>query len=423
MKFFKKIGVTAIASMVVAVMTMGGGAAYAAEVTPGTILTKDNIDKLKSETLDGHTIGSLLTEKVEWQIRNWGLTMKLGHSKAIIIDPRYVDATKKYSSQVKFDPSTREVTGYVAGLPFPDVSEKDPNAGDKIMWNFYLSQLQGSEFSAKAPWVLIDGNKGLDQVQDYLFTRLWFKNRLVGNPVIGDGSVLTKTLYVATGPEDVKGTGTFTVRYDQPRFEDQFAYIKSARRIRRLSGNAWMDPVGGLGMLNDDIFIWNSRPSWYRSTKLIGKRWILAITNDTQTTYVASKKGTLDQFPTINLKQAPYWNPVGMEYQPREVWVVEGVPPPEHPYSKKIAYVDTQIPTVYLAEMYDKKGVYWQHAQFAFRNQKGDDGVMYYPTVEGWHVDFKAKHAAVFLTYDMTVSDKNFNQTAFTADIIERIAK
>src|SRR2546427_5436623 len=102
----------------------------AAELQAGTVIEKSSLDQTKNDTFDGHTIASLLTEKVEWQIRNWNLKIPLGHAKPIQLDPRYTAATEKYSGQVKFDPQTREVSGWVAGIPFPKVSESDPNAGD-----------------------------------------------------------------------------------------------------------------------------------------------------------------------------------------------------------------------------------------------------------------------------------------------------
>src|SRR5882762_9173481 len=93
----------------------------AAELPAGTVIDKSNVDQIKGDTFEGHTIASLLTDKIEWQIKNWNLKIPLGHSKPQELDPRFVEATKKYSGQVKFDTQTREVSGWVAGLPFPDV--------------------------------------------------------------------------------------------------------------------------------------------------------------------------------------------------------------------------------------------------------------------------------------------------------------
>ena len=92
--------------------------AFAAALPAGTVIEKSNIDKIKNDTFDGHTIASLLTEKVEWQIRDWGLKITLDHAKPLPVESRLVEATKKYSGRAKFDPATKEVTGYVAAVSY-----------------------------------------------------------------------------------------------------------------------------------------------------------------------------------------------------------------------------------------------------------------------------------------------------------------
>jgi hypothetical protein len=51
-------------------------------------------------------------------IKKFGLTIKLAHSKKIEMDPKYVNATKEYAKNVKFDPATRTMSGWKAGMPF-----------------------------------------------------------------------------------------------------------------------------------------------------------------------------------------------------------------------------------------------------------------------------------------------------------------
>jgi Protein of unknown function (DUF1329) len=386
-------------TLVAACLIATSASALAAELSDGTVISKANLDQIKNDTFMGHTIGSLLTEKVEWQIRNTGLKMKLGKSKEPEFDPKYVESTKKYSDQVKFDPKTREVTGWVAGLPFPDISESDPDAGEKVMWNFYYGSPYPRDIKKDVYFVTVNSS-GYEATQHYIFDRLINKGRLgEGKTVLGDPDVLTKTMLVAVEPQDIKGTGTFTVRYDvsASKLEDQFAYIKSARRIRRLTGNAWMDPVGGLDFLNDDIYAYNARPSQYKQNKLIGKRWILAAV-DYKVTRNAAKAGTLEEWPIIDSSgPAPYWYQK-MNYAPREVWVVEGTPPPEHPYSKKIVYVDTKIPAVYMAETYDKKGDFWRYIEYGYDQLTGQTtGINYMTPAGGEFIDFKAKHETQFI--------------------------
>ncbi|MFX7804525.1 DUF1329 domain-containing protein, partial [Acinetobacter baumannii] len=85
------------------------------ELAPGFVINKDNLEKAKTETFEGKTVGSMIPEKLEMMIKNFGLTMKIAHSKKIEMDPKYVEATNKYAKDVKFDPATRTVSGWKAG--------------------------------------------------------------------------------------------------------------------------------------------------------------------------------------------------------------------------------------------------------------------------------------------------------------------
>lgn len=409
-------------AMLALACVLGASATFAAELPEGTVVEKANLDKIKNDTFEGHTIASLLTEKLEWQIRNWNLKLPLSHAKPVALDSRYIESTKKYASQVKYDAKTREVTGWVAGVPFPNVAASDPDAGEKLIWNFYYASPEGDVANNKATYLLISGEKGLEQTQDWLFMRYYLKGRLGGDaPVVGDGATLTKTLFVATAPEDIRGLGTFTVRYDNGKLEDSWAYIRSARRTRRLSGGAWMDPIGGLDQLNDDIYIWNARPSWYRQIKLVGRRWILA-SSDAKLGYNPSKKGTPEEWPTVDLKEAPYWNPI-QKWQPREVWVIEATPPSEHPYSKKIVYMDVNYPRLYMGEAYDKKGEFWKFFNFHMRPTVAQDGIRYVSSVQGETIDFKAKHASIFLFRDYKLNEKSVKEGDVSLSALETIAR
>ncbi|MGH8806797.1 MAG: DUF1329 domain-containing protein [Noviherbaspirillum sp.] len=397
-------------------------AAHAAELPSGTVIDKTNIDKVRADTFEGKTIASMLTDKLEWQIREWGLKITLSDSKPVELDPKYIDATKKNAGSVKFDPKTREASGWVAGIPFPNVSESDPHAGDKLIWNHYYASPEGDTADNKATFVLISADKGLESTQDWLFLRYYFKGRLGGDkPVVGDGNVLTKTLFVATYPQDIKGLGTLTVRYDDPRVEDSWAYIKSARRVRRLSGGAWMDPIGGLDYLNDDIYIWNARPTWYPKIKLLGKRWILAI-SDAKKGYNPSKKGTPEEWSSVDLKNWPHWNPTDT-WQPREVYVIEGTTPPEHPYSKKIVYMDVNYPRLYLGEVYDRKGEFWKFINFHTKPSVSEDGIKYVSSVQGDAIDFKARHASIYAFRSFKINGKDVKPDDFSIGTLEAMGR
>jgi hypothetical protein len=403
--------------------------AFAAALPAGTVIEKSNIDKIKNDTFDGHTIASLLTEKVEWQIRDWGLKITLDHAKPLPVESRLVEATKKYSGRAKFDPATKEVTGYVAGVPFPEISQPDPDAGYKIMWNFYYAPREGDILMNKYFSVAVVADKGVDQVSEWVYERFWAKGRLLADkPVVGDGSLLSMTYVLAQSPEDVKGLGTFSVRYDSTKLEDTWAYLRSARRARRLSSSAWMDPIGGTDILGDDLDVFNARPSWYKSIKLIEKRWVLAITDSRQDISsagqhkAAARRGDPSAYPAIDIKNFPHWNPV-QKWQPREVYVIEAIPPAEHPYSKRMIYVDVDVMRPYFAENYNKRGEFWKFVNCAFNPKISEGGQQTLTVANLDFIDFKARHATIAVLYENRVDPKGVTEDHWSLANLEKLSK
>lgn len=381
--------------------------AWAEELQAGTVISKANLDKVRNDTFEGKTIASLLTDKVEMQIRQHNLQLTLARSKPIVVDPRFGEMTRKYADKVKFDPATREVSGWVGGLPFPTVAAGDPSAGDKLLWNFYLAtQIEGSDVKNLLAQLYIDGKRGLDKVNEMTYYRYYMKGRLdQKEPTIGDGKILSKTMFQFTAPYDVRGLSLLAFHYDGPQVDDSWLYLKSMRRVRRLSGNNLLDAIGGSDILQDDVNLWNARPSWYPRIKLVGKRWILAMAHAKKHVWDKSKKGTPDEFPSQDLKNAPYWNPVNV-WEPREVYVIEAEAPSEHVYGKKVLYMDTDLNAnmIWQSEVYDKKGEFWKHGFFSSEDSMGTtSGVKYrHPTSHNFF-DFKAMHGTIAYIYDWKI--------------------
>ena len=246
-------------------------------------------------------------------------------------------------------------------------------------------------------YVMIDGDDGIERIQNWKFIRYTMNGRLTGDSASdGDGSELSRTLFFATAPRDIKGLGTFSIRHDSDKMEDIWAYIRAVRRTRRLSGGAWMDPIGGTDQLSDDIEIFNANPSWYQGYKLIGKRHILAAAHGKNSAWKVGAPDQKAEFPILDLDKPPYWNFSKDNYEPREVYVIEATTPDEHPYSKKILYVDTQYPRIHIGEAYDKKGEFWKMFQFHSYPGTGEDGFRDVRTTAGVTIDFKRNHATVF---------------------------
>jgi len=194
------------------------------------------------------------------------------------------------------------------------------------------------------------------------------------------------------------------------------------RRTRRLSGGTWMDPIGGTDQLNDDIEIFNAHPSWYPEYKLLGKRKLLVVANSTKTAWDPKAKGNAE-FPIVDLDNAPHWNP-NDGWEPRDVWVIEAVTPPEHPYGKKVMYMDTQFPRFYQAETYDRKGQFWKWMNYHLTTLKLPDGDTAIASAAGFTIDYQRRHGTVFILGEGTT----MNTPGITADDVnlrelEKIAR
>ncbi len=404
------------------------GQVQAGELPAGFVITKDNYDKIKTETFEGKTVASMVPERLETMIRKFGLTIKLANSKKIEMDPKYVGATKDNVKNVKFDPATRTMSGWKAGMPFPPETIKldDPTAGDKVIWNLRAATYGATMDLRDISFVFIGGASGVERVQRWQSRRYYMEGRLDGGPVSeGDGSIAQKTYLFATSPQDIRGLGTFSIRYNDAtsaKPDDTWAYLKSVRRTRRLSGGAWMDPIGGTDQLYDDWDIWDAFPTKYRANKLIGKRWVLAVAHSPLVSVDNGKRDTPAEFPSVGLTDAPYYFPAKhIEWEPREVYVVEGTPPPEHPYSKKVVYMEVNFPRPYLGEMYDQKGEFWKYMIFQNRPDTGDDGYKAVMPVVGHVIDVKRNHSTTW-SANMKANPKGVKEGDVSLSKLEEVA-
>jgi hypothetical protein len=389
---------TSIKSLALAVsLLVGAGALSAAELSAGDGINAGNIDQRLSDTFQGDSIDSLLTDIQKKLIRTEGLVITLKDPEPIKLGDDYLAATKKYSGEATYNPNTRMMEGWKAGIPFPNITEDTPNAADKLMWNFHVAQpIKNYQNYDRFAFLLIDGKRGLERVQEWVLQRYYMKGRLGEESTTeGGGDVLFKQLLYATYPKDIRGLGLFTIRYDSPKLDDSWAYIPSVRRTRRLSGGTWMDPIGGTDQLNDDVEIFNAHPTWYVKYNLLGKRKILVNANSHTLPWDFDASGNA-RFPIVDLDHAPYWNPKD-QWQPREVWVIEAIAPPEHPYSKKVMYMDTQFPRFYMADVYDRKGEFWKWLNLHLRTIETEDGDRGIVSMAGSTIDYQRRHATIFV--------------------------
>lgn len=418
----KKFNLKTLAALSAA-MLLTSHMAIAADLQPGAVINADNINARLSDTFEGHTLGDLLTERQVYLIQNEGLVITLKASEPTQLGADYLAATEQYVGEVTFNPETRMMEGWQAGIPFPNVTIDDPHGAEKLIWNHHVAQpTKNFQDYQSFAYLFVDGRRGLERTQEWVLQRYYMKGRLGDEAhTEGDGDILWKQLLYATFPADIRGLGLYTVRYDSPRLDDSWAYLRSVRRTRRLSGGTWMDPIGGTDQLNDDIEIFNAHPTWYPEYRILDRKHMLVVANSQRIPWDQNASGNA-QFPIVDLQSSPAWNPSD-EWEVREVWVVEAIAPPEHPYSKKVMYMDTEFPRFYMADVYDRRGEFWKWMNYNLRTLETEDGDKGIVSNAGFTIDYQRRHATIFvLAPNARLNTQGVNGNSISLRELERAA-
>ena len=385
-----------LAASTVAVGLAMAAAAPAEEVAEGTLLDAKSIDSLLDKTLEGQPVKSLLVGEQEKMIRKFGWTMKLTHAKPVNVSTGVLEITAKNKGEASLD-AGKHMVNYTTGVPFPDLDPADPDAGIKLTYNILRFGWLGDALNLQPlTFLIISGKNGLEKEQGWVYRRFLMSGRL-GEPHVLDTSIAKYEALVNVYPNDTRGLGLLTVNYTDGRLPDVYAYIKSLRRVRRLSSGAWADPVQGTDLLFDDTFGLNLDPTWYDSWKLLGTRKALVVDHSILPPMDEKASGKA-KYPFIKLNEPPYWNFLPDNYETQTVYELEGTPKSNHLVSRRHMFVGATLgaPKLYWQDHYDRKGEHWLTEFVAYKDWKWDDGRSgpSAAVVEG--VDVQRLHATAF---------------------------
>jgi len=314
----------------------------------------------ESDLKPGDTIGPHNWERVKEMVgENLLSRIKQGYTFKIKAPTRYqppreyVEATKKYSPAVRLG-ADGELLNHVAGLPFPQIDPRDPQAGQKIAWNYYW-RWQGDDF--KGGGGTITGKMiryaiekdGSERRYDFYSYFLFPHTRvtLYPKPVIpGYEGIDSIQLRVDSYPRDSAGSATLEVRYSDPkRPDDLYLYIPSLRRVRRLTTTQRCQTLAPSEFNLDDVDFFRGKITDF-NYKLVGEKKVL--TNYAQ-----------EQVP-YNRKQGDYL-PTDEQWEVQDVYVLEITPKdPDYCYPKRVMWIDKAAWEATWAMVWDRNGDYWK---------------------------------------------------------------
>ncbi len=299
-----------------------------------------NVDKYKHRL----TPGQIMRIK-----RNKKFAMHVFPSRRNVIFPEsYYTKTQKNRKTCRFD-KNGNLAGFHGGVPFPS-----PKNGVEAAWNM-KKYWTGDDVKMDDTRRVVSPSGRIKK--ELLTTKvLLYDETRLGRPMRNSDKIKQKIVQTYNYPADIAGQTILIFKYiDDRRPDDQWLYLPTLRRVRRapamtrgaqIDGEATMDELGGgfTGLVND----WN----W----KLIGKKDIYIAANNYDMWKLGGKDK--DECWTQDI------NPARIRNELRRCWVIEGTLKKglniNHPYSKRVEYVDEDTWMFATGDRYDRRGNLWR---------------------------------------------------------------
>lgn len=293
--------------------------------------------------------------------------------------PVYQEATRSYRGRARIGPEG-ELLGYRAGQPFPvgEIDCKgDPQAGAKLIWNF-VHRWEGFGAQATFRYTYWDRGEQLPLLYEGTTSAFFLKYRPEPQFAENDGDVFpNETRVVVAGlevekPSEMAGTRSLTYRYvdslgaaEKP--EDTWVWLRALRRVRKISEVNRSSAFSGTDFTFDDLFSFSGLPVQYE-WRCLGRAEVLAPMNTQRLGFPYQRDGD--------------FGPSGLSYasdrwEQRRAIQLEMVPKdPEHPYSRKVIWIDEQTFQPLYSFAWDRKGELWKIIHHNHRWSEDDlDGI------------------------------------------------
>jgi hypothetical protein len=333
--------------VVTLVVTIGWSAVAGAQVSPGDMIDKSSIAKVKG----------LVSPAVEWCVEH-GLTMKIIAPKPIGWPAAYKEATEKFAGQVKLAEDGLSLQGYVSGSPFPKVDANDPKVAVKVMWNYEYRPYPGTDDFVEYDFPAETGSVGNGQpmqTERYYWIgesrRMYYNGRLYVDPKPElpnpEGIRFKEILGPLVAPFDLKGIGALAYRHIDPsKQDDTWLYVPSLRRVRRLSTAQRSDALFGQDTDPDSYWGYNGHIAW-SEWKFLGEKEMLGVLHGE---HYPQKRCEGE----ANFMFCDSW-------EMRKQWVIEGVSKlPQYAYGKRVIFIDKEALVVTYSDIYDRNNELWK---------------------------------------------------------------
>jgi len=350
----RRFATTLVAGFVIlSVGVATGRAADSSALTGGTVLGKDTwelaTDLLPPEILRHYKDGEYVNPIIDWPLGsyNWDPDLKAA-----------TDANRgRYtlnSSGTIVEKTTGQQPAYIYGLPFPDISPKDPGAGLMVLWNFlYQYWNEGSSHNLTLLNWVSPTRVERESIQDVYF--LYYDGQAPSYRLPNPNNYSMQYVSVATSPADLHGTASLSWRYrDSSKRDSNWAYVPALRRVRAISPANRSDGFLGSDMSQDDGPFFDGKPEDFTWT-MVGESEMLRVVDprsfsgDTHQHWMAKGgwRSVWPNNPVVGYQDPTWkgvaWAPVPAGLARRPCWVIEAVPKDKYYLFGKIQlYIDKE---------------------------------------------------------------------------------
>jgi hypothetical protein len=325
------------------------------EVAPGTTIDQSTADQVKDllppEILKHYEKGEYINRVVDFPNGRFRW------------DDGFDEATRQNGENLVLDEnkepvdrSTHKRPDYLTGIPFPAISESDPEGGTKLLWNLAYAYYTGgnSHNWTNLSWLSRTGVQR-SSAQDVYFLYYDGQPRQY-TPKSNPENLLFQFLAVTATPADIQGTAALGYRYKDPAKRDlSWAYVPALRRVRAVSPANRSDGFLGSDQSQDDGFFFDGKPEDF-TWKITGHRDQMRLVDpDSIDGKIERKELPGGGWRTVafnNDKSVGFlakdwkgvaWAPAGAALAKRKFWVLEGVPKDKYYlYGKIELWVDDE---------------------------------------------------------------------------------
>ncbi len=322
----------------------------------GTVITTQNWQQYKDFMPDG--MAELFAGQYSLKMPP-DAQLEIGLTVIHPLPKGYVEATEKYSDQVKLvklPDGGLTLRGYQGGQPFPNPN--DPDKGWKILANLWYRYLPNLTVDTHGSACLISSGGAINCKTAILVERQLSYLTDPGVPATtpGAGDKFYTQWLMVTEPEQERYTASLTISYDDPvREEDSYVFLPALRRYQPISTRARCSPNQGTDSTLEEYRSGFDSNLTQLKVDYLGSKPMIAMLPTTMPS---------GQFPADFDMPLGWPKPSWGKWQVRNVDVISAAKLPNHAqgycYGKRVLYVDQATSAPLWEDLYDTQMKLWR---------------------------------------------------------------